>query len=200
MENNRGNDFRLTLAREISHGICVSNLAYRVAGEVGLGDEQCHELAVAGMLHDIGKLEVAKYINAKEEDTLAIEEMKYVRTHSTLSYTILNHRGYSDFILESILYHHENYDGSGYPSNLSGDEIPIGARVLRVCDVFAALTSNRPYRSAFDVNTAVGLMIDEAKDYDMRIFLAFLRVIHEEGIEEILDKQDIELEIEEDLL
>lgn len=200
MENNRGNDFRLTLAREISHGICVSNLAYRVAREVGLGDEQCHELAVAGMLHDIGKLEVAKYINAKEEDTLAIEEMKYVRTHSTLSYTILNHRGYSDFILESILYHHENYDGSGYPSNLSGDEIPIGARVLRVCDVFAALTSNRPYRSAFDVNTAVELMIDEAKDYDMRIFLAFLRVIHEEGIEEILDKQDIELEIEEDLL
>ena len=62
------------------------------------------------------------------------------------------------------------------------------------------MTSNRPYRSAFDVNTAVELMIDEAKDYDMRIFLAFLRVIHEEGIEEILDKQDIELEIEEDLL
>ncbi len=200
MENNRGNDFRLTLAREISHGICVSNLAYRVAREVGLNDEQCYELAVAGMLHDIGKLEVAKYINAKEEDTLAIEEMKYVRTHSTLSYTILNHQGYSDFILESILYHHENYDGSGYPSNLSEDEIPIGARVLRVCDVFAALTSNRPYRSAFDVNTAVELMIDEAKDYDMRIFLAFLRVIHEDGIEEMLDKQDIELEIEEDLL
>ena len=200
MENNRGNDFRRELAKEVSHGICVSNLAYRVARESGLPDGQCYELAVAGMLHDIGKLEVAKYINRKEEDTLAIEEMKYVRTHSTLSYTILNHRGYSNFILESILYHHENYDGSGYPSNLTGDDIPIGARVLRVCDVFAALTSNRPYRSSFDVNTAVELMIEEVKNFDMRIFLAFLRVIHEDGIEKILDKQDIEIGLEEELL
>lgn len=200
MENNRGNDFRRELAKEVSHGICVSNLAYRVARESGLPDGQCYELAVAGMLHDIGKLEVAKYINGKEEDTLAIEEMKYVRTHSTLSYTILNHRGYSNFILESILYHHENYDGSGYPSNLTGDDIPIGARVLRVCDVFAALTSNRPYRSSFDVNTAVELMIEEVKNFDMRIFLAFLRVIHEDGIEKILDKQDIEIGLEEELL
>lgn len=200
MENNRGNDFRQELAKEVSHGICVSNLAYRVARESGLPDGQCYELAVAGMLHDIGKLEVAKYINGKEEDTLAIEEMKYVRTHSTLSYTILNHRGYSNFVLESILYHHENYDGSGYPSNLTGDEIPIGARVLRVCDVFAALTSNRPYRSSFDMNTAVELMIEEVKNFDMRIFLAFLRVIHEDGIEKILDKQDIEIGLEEELL
>ena len=183
-----------------SHAMCVSNLAYRVAKEVGLSGEQCYELALAGMLHDVGKLEVTKYINRRGKDTLAIEEMKYVRTHSTLSYTILNNQGYSNFILESILYHHENYDGSGYPSNLVGDEIPLGARVLRVCDVFAALTTNRPYRSSFDMDTAVELMIEEAKNYDMKIFLAFLRVIHEEGIEQILDRREIVVELEEDLL
>lgn len=188
------------LAKELSHAVCVSNLAFRVAEEMELSKDQCHELAVAGMLHDVGKLEVAKYIYGKEEDTLAIEELKYVRTHSTLSYTILNNQGYSDFILESILYHHENYDGTGYPSNLMEDEIPLGARVLRVCDVFAALTTDRPYRSSFDVDTAVELMIEEVKNYDMEIFLAFLRVIHKEGIEDILDRRETEIELEEDIL
>jgi HD-GYP domain-containing protein (c-di-GMP phosphodiesterase class II) len=187
------------MAKEISHGICVSNLAYRVAKELGLTKEQCYEMAVAGMLHDVGKLEVWKYI-CRQEDTLNIEEMRYVRSHSTLSYTMLVEAGYSEFILESILYHHENYDGTGYPSNRAGQEIPIGARILRVCDVFAALISDRPYRRAFSLGTAVELMIEEVKNFDMKVFLAFLTVIHREGIEELLDKDEWVLELEEDIL
>ena len=85
---------------------------------------------------------------------------------------------YSDFVLKSILYHHENYDGSGYPSNKSGEEIPIGARILRVCDVFAALRSDRPDRKAFDMETVMELMIEEVKNFDMQVFLAFQRVVH----------------------
>lgn len=187
------------MAKEISHGICVSNLAYRVAKELGLTKEQCYEMAVAGMLHDVGKLEVWKYI-CRQEDTLNIEEMRYVRSHSTLSYTMLVEAGYSEFILESILYHHENYDGTGYPSNRAGQEIPIGARILRVCDVFAALITDRPYRRAFSLGTAVELMIEEVKNFDMKVFLAFLTVIHREGIEELLDKDEWVLELEEDIL
>ena len=187
------------MAKEISHGICVSNLAYRVAKELGLIKEQCYEMAVAGMLHDVGKLEVWKYI-CRQEDTLNIEEMRYVRSHSTLSYTMLVEAGYSEFILESILYHHENYDGTGYPSNRAGQEIPIGARILRVCDVFAALITDRPYRRAFSLGTAVELMIEEVKNFDMKVFLAFLTVIHREGIEELLDKDEWVLELEEDIL
>ena len=76
------------------------------------------------------------------------------------------------------MYHHENYDGTGYPENLAGEEIPIGGRILRVCDVFAALSSDRPYRTAFDVATVVELMIDEIKNFDMEVFLTFQRVIH----------------------
>jgi putative nucleotidyltransferase with HDIG domain len=166
------------LSTELNHGVVVSNLAYEVAEEMGLGGHLCYELAIAGMLHDIGKLRLTGYINGGEVDPLVIEELKYVRMHSTLGYEALKDQGYSDFVLESILYHHENYDGSGYPSNLQGEEIPIGARILRVCDVFSALTMNRPYREAFDVETAIELMIEEIKNFDMRVFLAFQRVVH----------------------
>ena len=149
MENKKtGHILELNLATELIHGICVSNLAFHVAEELNMDAETCHQLAVAGLIHDIGKLEISKYLYGKEEDPLTIEELKYVRTHSTLGYAILNERNYPDFVLQSILHHHENYDGSGYPSNLAGEEIPIGARVLRVCDTFAALISNRPYRAA----------------------------------------------------
>ena len=173
-----GHILRLNLAAELTHGMCVSNLAFQVACEMGLPPETCHEMAVAGMVHDIGKLEIAKYLYSREPDPLTIEELKYVRMHSSLGYEELKEQGYSDIVLQSILYHHENYDGSGYPSNLSGDSIPLGARILRVCDVYAALSSDRPYRKAFDVSTVIELMIDEIKNFDMEVFLAFQRVVH----------------------
>ena len=166
------------LSAELKHGIAVSNLAYALGEELGLPHQQCYDLAMAGMLHDIGKLKLRSYINGQEKDPLVIEELKYVRMHSTLGYEELKGQGYSDFILETILYHHENYDGSGYPSNLSGKEIPLGARILRVCDVFCALSQDRAYRKAFDRRTVIELMIDEIKNFDLEVFLAFQRVVH----------------------
>ena len=167
------------LSAELNHGVVVSNLAYAVAVEMGLDEEFCYQMAIAGMLHDIGKLKLTGYINGQERDPLLIEELKYVRMHSSLGYEELKDQGYSDSVLQSILYHHENYDGSGYPSNLSENSIPLGARILRVCDVYAALSSDRPYRKAFDVSTVIELMIDEIKNFDMEVFLAFQRVVHD---------------------
>ncbi len=166
------------LSAELNHGVVVSNLAYAVAAEMGQDEAFCYQMAIAGMLHDIGKLKLTGYINGQERDPLLIEELKYVRMHSSLGYEELKDQGYSDIVLQSILYHHENYDGSGYPSNLSEDSIPLGARILRVCDVYAALSSDRPYRKAFDVSTVIELMIDEIKNFDMEVFLAFQRVVH----------------------
>ena len=166
------------LSAELNHGVVVSNLAYAVATEMGRDEAFCYQMAIAGMLHDIGKLKLTGYINGQERDPLLIEELKYVRMHSSLGYEELKEQGYSDIVLQSILYHHENYDGSGYPSNLSGDSIPLGARILRVCDVYEALSSDRPYRKAFDVSTVIELMIDEIKNFDMEVFLAFQRVVH----------------------
>ena len=114
--------FEEDVTEEINHGIRVSNLAYCVAKELGLYEEQCHELALAGMMHDIGKLYVSGYLYGRDKDTLKIEEMKYVRLHPRLGYDELMRLDFSDFVLESILYHHENYDGSGYPENLAGGQ------------------------------------------------------------------------------
>ena len=172
------NIIQFSLSKELQHGMMVSILAGELARKAGLSEEQCHEMSIAGLLHDIGKLEMAKYVYQKGQKPLTIEEIKYVRLHPTLGYAITSQNHYSDFIIKSILYHHENYDGSGYPSNLSGKEIPLGARILRVCDVFCALSQDRTYRKAFDRRTVIELMIDEIKNFDLEVFLAFQRVVH----------------------
>ncbi|MGN0263738.1 MAG: HD-GYP domain-containing protein [Oliverpabstia sp.] len=169
-----------SLREQLVHGMRVSNLACGLAKELGLPEDYCYDMAVAGMLHDIGKERVS---NALDEDAerLIVEEIHYVRLHSQASYEILKQRGYSERILQTVLYHHENMDGSGYPENLSGEAIPLGARIVRVCDVYAALTSDRPYRKSFDRKTAVELMIEDIKDFDIKVFLAFQRILHEEN-------------------
>lgn len=171
-------DYNLT--EEISHGIYVSRLARDVTRALGHDEKMQYDMALAGMLHDIGKLRLTNYIygEATAESPLMIEEMKYVRMHSLLSYNIVKSRGYNERVCETILYHHENMDGSGYPENLSGEDIPEGSRIIRVCDVFAALTTDRPYRKSFTKDEALSLMIDEINSFDMRVFLAFEHVVH----------------------
>ncbi|MGN0374612.1 MAG: HD-GYP domain-containing protein [Butyrivibrio sp.] len=163
----------------IIHGVCVSNLTYLTAHKMGLEEDICYDLAIAGILHDIGKLQLSRYLYGRAEDSFQMEGIKYMRMHSRLSYDILQYYDLSPFILQSVLYHHENYDGSGYPDNLKGEDIPFGARIMRVADTFSALISDRPYRKAFDVETAMTIMIDEINCYDMEVFLAFQKVIHE---------------------
>ena len=166
-----------SLKEQLVHGMRVSNLAYGVAKELGMSQEFCQDMAVAGMLHDRGKELVSSELE-KEEERLLVEEIHYVRLHPQAGYEILKKRGYSQRVLETVRYHHENMDGSGYPENLAGEGIPLGARIVRVCDVYAALTSDRPYRTAFDKKTAVELMIESVKDFDVKVFLAFQHYIH----------------------
>ena len=173
------------LEDQIEHAMLVSKLAYSVGKELGLDEKMCQTLFDAAQVHDIGKEELASYVD-EGSDPLLVEEMKYVRMHSKKGYEILKQRGYSQIILESVLHHHENMDGSGYPDNLSGDDIPYGARILRVCDVFGALIADRPYREAFDERTAIELMIDEIKNFDIKIFLAFQRVVHEDKYKDVV--------------
>ncbi len=175
------------LLEAIDHGILVSKLAKLLAKNLKKDENFCYYMSQAGLVHDIGKLKLGEYLYGRKKDALAIEEMKYIRMHPTLGYEILINEGYDQIIAESVLHHHENYDGSGYPSNLKGDEIPYGARILRICDVFAALISKRRYRSSFDIDTAIELMIEEVKNFDMEVFLSFLQAVHSDEITEILD-------------
>ena len=170
----------------INHGLCVSNLTYLLAGKLNLSEEVCHELAIAGLLHDIGKLKLSRYLYGRAESKMPEGDVEYMRMHSKLSYDILQKYDLSPLVLESVLYHHENYNGTGYPENRKGEDIPYGARVMRVADTFTALISNSPYRRAFDIDTAMEIMIDDIECYDMGVFLAFQQLIHEEETLEVI--------------
>ena len=183
----------------LRHGVCVSNLTYLIAKKLGLSDEECNKLAVAGMVHDIGKLRLSSYLYGRNSNGMIIEEIQYMRKHSRLGYEILKKYSYNDAICEAVLYHHENYDGSGYPDNLKAEKIPLGARIMRVADAFIALISERPYREAYDFDSAISIMIEDVKEYDMQVFLAFMDVIHEDGMLEKIrqDQLSIDYDMEE---
>ena len=189
------NLMKSALEDELLHGIKVANLAFLLARRVGFSYEQSKELAIAGLLHDLGKLQMSPQIYERNENTLDVEEMVRRRSHAKISYDILMRYNYSDFILQSILYHHENYDGSGYPKNLVATDIPSGARVLAIVNMFVALVSDRPYRKSFDKDTAIELMIGEVKNYDMRYFLAFLKLIHEIDIDELIAYSKLQVDL-----
>ena len=178
----------------IEHGVLVANLTYQLAKRMGLSEEECYELKIAGMMHDIGKLKLSEYLYGRNSVELSVEEMKYMRMHSKISFDVLKNYEYSDNIMKVVLWHHECYDGSGYPVNLKGTGIPLGARILKVADEFAALISDRPYRKAFDVDTAVNILIEEIKNLDMKVFIEFQRMIHEEETFEIIRNSKIDLD------
>ena len=178
----------------IKHGVCVSNLTYLIAKKLGLSDEECYNLAVAGMVHDIGKLRLSSYLYGRNSNGMLIEEIQYMRMHSKLGYEILKKNGYNDFICDAVLYHHENYDGSGYPDNRKAEQIPLGARIMRVADAFAALISERPYREAYDFDNAISIMIEDIKEYDMQVFLAFMDVIHNDGLLESIKQSQASID------
>ena len=183
------------LSKEISHGICVSNLAFKVGKTLLLDEKMCYNLAVMGLLHDVGKQEMVRNVFKRgESQILRIEEMRYIRTHPVLGYAILQEQGYPQEQIKWVLYHHENYDGTGYPSNIVGDEIPLGARILRVCDVCAALTTERPYRKAYTVEKAMEQMMAEVKNFDMRVFLALMEVVNDNKAEDLCDHQDLQID------
>lgn len=186
-----------TLLEQLDHGLTVSRFARMLASQLGYEKDFTETVALAGVVHDIGKIRLGRYV--EHEHTMTVDEIKYVRMHSMFGSELLRRQGFSREIQDMVLYHHENYDGSGYPRNLRGEDIPPGARILRVCDVYAALLSDRPYRKAFDRNTAMSLMIEEVKNFDMRIFLAFQRMIHETQpqpvlwLEQLSEKEQTEL-------
>lgn len=184
------NDFK----SGIKHGVLVANLTYALAKEYGMSEAEAYELKVAAMVHDIGKLKLSEYLYGRTNESLPEEEKKYMSMHSKISYDVLKKYDYSDNIMEVVLSHHECYDGSGYPNGLVGEDIPIGTRILKVTDEFAALISDRPYRKAFDIDTAVSIMIDEVKNLDMKVFILFQRLIHEESTLELIKNSRIDID------
>ena len=178
---NERNKLQMTIVEQLEHGRLVSNLAYLVGRELGLDEEALNNLIVAGFLHDIGKAEIEVVTTSSGEEAMLVEEINSIRQHPQKGYEILKRHGYAESICEAVLHHHENYDGTGYPDNMEGWNIPIDACILRVCDVFCALVTDRPYRSALQPDAALEMMIEDIRKYDVKVFLAFQRVLHDDS-------------------
>ncbi len=197
-EHIRGHLLDYTLLEQLDHGLTVSYFAMQLARALGCDDAFTETLGLAGLVHDIGKIRLGRYV--EDGKSMTVDEIKYVRMHSMFGSELLKQQGFSEEIQQMVLYHHENYDGSGYPRNLRGEAIPKGARILRVCDVYAALLSDRPYRRAFDRDTAMSLMIEEVKNFDMQMFLAFQRLVHEEDLRPVVWLQKLSVQEQTALL
>ena len=129
------------------HSIRVAEYSRLLAQRLGLSKERQEEIYYAGLLHDIGKIRVPDSI-IKKEGKLTDEEYEYIKLHPVSGYHILKEISASSDIAIGAKYHHERYDGKGYPNGLEGENIPEIARILSVADAYDAMSSNRCYRKA----------------------------------------------------
>lgn len=156
------------------HSERVGFLARMTGKHLGLTAEEQQQLEWAGLLHDVGKIGIPESVLNKP-GPLTPEEFELIREHPRRSYEVLKPVAMLEPVLDGVLYHHENPDGTGYPAGLQGDEIPIIAKIVHVVDVFDALTSSRSYRTAFDVEHAISILRNDAgTKLDARIVHAFL--------------------------
>jgi len=155
--------------------------AARLAEELGLGERDTSIVRLASLLHDIGKLAVPDDVLFKP-GPLDDHEWTLMRQHPLTALHILGQiRSVAD-ATPAILHHHEHFDGSGYPDGLTGDRIPIASRILLVTDAFDAMTTDRPYRRAMPVESAVDeLKRNVGTQFDPEMVAAFLRILERHG-------------------
>ena len=164
-----------------AHNGRVGHLCVRIGRQLGMTAAEQRVLARSGLLHDIGKLGIPGSILHKH-DPLDDSEWKLMKTHPEVGLKILQWAGNFERALLAVLYHHERMDGTGYPHGLSGDAIPIEARVVAVADMYDVLTSDRPYRRAQNEREARRVLEDAAGPHlDPVVVSALLRSIDEEA-------------------
>jgi HD-GYP domain-containing protein (c-di-GMP phosphodiesterase class II) len=132
----------------------VAEYALIGASELSLSDEVKHNIAYAGILHDIGLLSIPQSIINKST-ALTREELNTIRKHPVIGYNLLRGIPSLNEVSRLILYHHERYDGKGYPCGLKGNIVPIGARLISVADAFASMTEKHLYRAAIFAKDAL---------------------------------------------
>lgn len=140
------------------HSRRVAYLAAQLATTLQLEDSEVQNVYFAGLVHDLGKIGIPDVVLLKP-DRLTVAEYALVQQHSALSGVILERIETWRHLIPLVRHHHERMDGKGYPDNLVGEEIPLGARILAIADIYDALTSRRVYRDGMDSDSATALMI-----------------------------------------
>ena len=136
------------------HNDRVSRLAVMLGGEVGLARRELDLVRMAGILHDIGKIGIPDSVLNKN-GPLEEQEFVMIKSHPSQGEKILRPLRSVKEIIDVVLYHHERFDGRGYPKGLAGESIPLFARIVAIADSFDAMTTDRPYRKAFTRQEAV---------------------------------------------
>jgi putative nucleotidyltransferase with HDIG domain len=154
----------------------VAEYSVAVAQQMKLDDADVHTIQLGAYLHDLGKIKVPHEILNKV-GRLTDEEFATIKRHPECGVELLEGIDFPWDIRSIILYHHEKYDGSGYPHQLKGDEIPLSAQILCIADVYDALTTTRSYRSAMASEEALRIMEESRGHWRPDVYAAFLEVM-----------------------
>ncbi|WP_283609592.1 HD-GYP domain-containing protein [Faecalispora anaeroviscerum] len=152
----------------VCHSLRVARTSYFVAHHLGLPSEQCRNVYWAASAHDIGKIGIPDAILQKN-GSLTMKEWVIMKQHPALGAGMLMQSASTEDIAYIVWCHHERYDGTGYPNGLSGEQIPLEARIIAVCDSFDAMKSKRAYRDSlsdqtcrYEIEKNIGVMYDPA--------------------------------------
>ncbi|MFN3860610.1 MAG: HD-GYP domain-containing protein [Roseateles sp.] len=159
------------------HSVAVCGLMVALARHMGLPDEQVREAGLAGLLHDVGKMQMPLEVLNKP-GALTDAEFSIMRSHPERGWELLkDSANVPASALDVCLHHHEKMDGTGYPHKLAGEQISLFARMGAVCDVYDAITSTRPYKSAWDPAGSLQRMSQWQGQFDPVVFQAFVKSI-----------------------
>jgi HD-GYP domain-containing protein (c-di-GMP phosphodiesterase class II) len=167
------------------HSERVKQIALKMGEKIGLNAQEQRVLEMAAFLHDIGKIGVPDYI-LLSQNKLTVEEYDQVKELTTIGANIISQIEPSSYVKDAYqvaLYHQEKFDGSGYPAGLKGEDIPLLARIVGIADAFEAMTSNRPYSRAMNIEEAVQELIRfKGTQFDPDLVEVMLALINEGGI------------------
>lgn len=159
------------------HSVAVCGLMVALARHMGLGDAEVREAGLAGLLHDVGKMQMPLEVLNKP-GALTDTEFSVMRSHPERGWELLKEGAkVPEVALDVCLHHHEKIDGTGYPHKLAGDQISLMARMGAVCDVYDAITSTRPYKAAWDPAGSLQRMAQWKGQFDPVVFQAFVKSV-----------------------
>ena len=161
----------------MGHSKRVAEMTLRLASELDVPGERLVHIYRGALLHDIGKLAIPDAI-LRKPGKLSDDEWEVMRRHPVFAYELLKGIGFLAPSLDIPHYHHEHWDGKGYPEGLSHEGIPLAARIFAVVDVWDALTSDRPYREAWPEARVIDYLKEQSgTQFDPQVIKAFLRII-----------------------